>query len=73
MPLHLHPYYRDRFGYRPEHLPVATAEWQRLVSLPIFPGMGTASIERVAATVRALARHHRRDRPVSVSLDAAVA
>src|SRR5262249_50972094 len=32
-PLHLHPYYRDRFGLRPNDLPVATREWARLISL----------------------------------------
>ncbi len=52
MPLHLHPYYRDTFGYRPEHFPVATAEWQRFVSLPIFPGLTDGEIERIAASVR---------------------
>src|SRR5207302_4039029 len=38
-PLHLHAYYRDRFGWRPEHLPVASREWVRLISLPLFPSM----------------------------------
>ena len=56
MPLHLHPFYRDRFGYRPEHLPVATAEWRRLVSLPIFPGMREVHIERVLGSSELLDR-----------------
>ena len=38
-PLHLHPYYAETFGWRPEDLPAATAVWERLISLPIFPGM----------------------------------
>src|SRR5262249_32343924 len=38
-PLHLHPYYRTTFGWMPEDLPVATREWQRLISLPLFPSM----------------------------------
>src|SRR5207253_2886984 len=38
-PLHLHPYYRETFGWRPADFPVASALWQRLISLPIFPGM----------------------------------
>jgi perosamine synthetase len=35
----LHPYYEQTYGWRPEQLPVASAVWQRLVTLPLFPGM----------------------------------
>lgn len=35
-PLHLHPYYAETFGWRPEDCPEASALWERLVSLPIF-------------------------------------
>ncbi len=61
-PLHLHPYYRDTFGLRPEHFPVASAEWRRLVSLPIYPSLGDEEIERVAGAVRDLCRRHARGR-----------
>ena len=53
-PLHLHPYYREVFGWRPEDFPVATAVWERLVSLPIFPGMRKTEAEHVIRTVRNL-------------------
>lgn len=60
-PLHLHPYYSEQFGWRPEDLPVASAEWERLVSLPIFPGMHEEELEFVVNTVNGLcARHARR-------------
>ena len=39
MPLHLHPYYRQTYGYWPEDFPVASQQWPRLISLPIFPNM----------------------------------
>ena len=52
-PLHLHPYYQETFGFRPEDFPVATKLWERLVSLPIFPGMRREEIEHVVGTVRA--------------------
>jgi dTDP-4-amino-4,6-dideoxygalactose transaminase len=51
IPLHLHPYYRDRWGYQPADLPVAAAEFDRVISLPIWPGMSSADVDRV---VRAL-------------------
>ena len=59
-PLHLHPYYRETFGWRPEDFPVATAMWERLVSLPIFPGMRDNEIEHVIRTVKGLCAHHAR-------------
>ena len=53
-PLHLHPYYQQVFGWRPEEFPAATAMWQRLISLPIFSGMRDDEIERVINTVKAV-------------------
>jgi dTDP-4-amino-4,6-dideoxygalactose transaminase len=57
-PLHLHPYYEETFGWRPEDFPVATALWPRLVSLPIFPGMQNEEIEYVIRTVKRLCARH---------------
>jgi perosamine synthetase len=59
-PLHLHPYYRQRFGLRPGDLPVATREWQRLISLPLFPSLSEAEQATVVAAVRDLCRRHGR-------------
>jgi perosamine synthetase len=56
-PLHLHPYY-ESFGWRPDDLPVASAVWKRLISLPLFPGMAEEEQDSVIATVRALCRRH---------------
>ena len=57
-PLHLHPYYEETFGWRPEHLPVASREWLRLVSLPLFPGMRPEEQQHVVRVVRALCAEH---------------
>jgi perosamine synthetase len=59
-PLHLHPYYEETFGWRPQDLPTATAVWPRLVSLPIFPGMREDEVSHVVGTVRELCRANRR-------------
>jgi len=60
IPLHLHPYYRRRWGYRPADLPIAAREFERVISLPIWPGMTERDIERVVeglvATVGAARR-----------------
>jgi perosamine synthetase len=57
-PLHLHPYYAEQFGWRPEQLPVATSLWERLVTLPLFPGMRDEEQNHVVAVVRDLCRNH---------------
>ena len=64
-PLHLHPYYEETFGWRPADLPVATEVWERLISLPLFPGMREDEIAHVVATVARLAEESSR-RGVSV-------
>ena len=51
-PLHMQPYYRDHYGYRPEDFPVAFREWQRLISLPLFPGMTEMEVAHVITAVR---------------------
>lgn len=55
-PLHLHPYYRDSFGWLPHHLPVASAVWERLVSLPLYPTMSDDEQAHVIRTVREICR-----------------
>ncbi len=39
IPLHLHPYYRNTYQYRPQDFPNASDAYERLVSLPIYPAM----------------------------------
>jgi dTDP-4-amino-4,6-dideoxygalactose transaminase len=60
IPLHLHPYYRDTFGYRPEDLPNASAAFARIVSLPIYPKMTETDVQDVIEAVRTIIRQHRR-------------
>ncbi len=59
-PLHLHPYYLETFGWRPEHLPVASRQWERLISLPIFSGMRAEELGHVVTTVERQCRRHLR-------------
>jgi dTDP-4-amino-4,6-dideoxygalactose transaminase len=60
IPLYLHPYYRDKFGYQPADFPNASAVFERIVSLPIYPGLSEADVEKVADAVRDIAQHYRR-------------
>jgi perosamine synthetase len=60
IPLHLHPYHRDMWGYRPDDLPVSSMVFQRIVSLPLYSRMTEDEIERVIAIVRSLVEKSRR-------------
>ena len=60
IPLHVHPYYRDTFGYRPEDLPVAYREYMREVSLPIFSKMSGEDVQSVVDAVTAIVAANRR-------------
>jgi dTDP-4-amino-4,6-dideoxygalactose transaminase len=53
MPLHLHPYYRETYRLGPGLFPVAEQLWQRLVSLPLFPGMRTEEVSAVVDAIKA--------------------
>lgn len=53
-PLHLHPYYETTFGWKPEDLPVATRQWERLISLPLFPSMTAEESNHVVQVVKRL-------------------
>jgi len=63
-PLHLHPYYREKFGTQPHDFPVATAVWKRLISLPIFPGMKESEIQHVIQTVKQICSESARRRVI---------
>ncbi len=43
IPLHLHPHYQVRYGYKPGDFPVAERIFERSISLPIWPGMTTVT------------------------------
>jgi perosamine synthetase len=51
VPVHLHPYYRDRFGYKQGAYPVAEDAYERLLSLPMFHGMSDQDVDDVIRAV----------------------
>jgi perosamine synthetase len=51
IPVHLHPYYRERFGYKAGEFPVAEDAYTRLISLPMFHGMSNRDVEDVIEAV----------------------
>ena len=60
IPVHLHPYYRDKYGYAPDAFPVAHDNYQRLLSLPLHPGLSDCDVADVIEAVLDVAHTHRR-------------
>lgn len=52
IPVHLHPFYRKRFGTGPGLCPVAEAAYERLITLPLFAAMSDQDVEDVIEAVR---------------------
>jgi len=60
IPNHIQPYYRNKYGYQPDDFPVAYREYQRIVSLPLYPRMSDRDVEDVIEAVTAVVERHRR-------------
>jgi len=60
IPLHVHPYYRETYGYKPEDFPVALDCYRRSISLPIYSKMSEADVSRVVEAVLELVKKYKR-------------
>lgn len=52
IPLHLHPYWRERYGLKPERFPASQRLFEQSVSLPLYTKMSAADQTRVTSAVR---------------------
>jgi dTDP-4-amino-4,6-dideoxygalactose transaminase len=52
IPLHLHPYWKERYDLKPEQFPKSQKAYERMVTLPLYTKMTDADVERVIAAVR---------------------
>lgn len=53
VPVHLHPFYRERFGTGPGLCPAAEAAYAEILSLPLFPQLSGADVDRVVEALAA--------------------
>jgi dTDP-4-amino-4,6-dideoxygalactose transaminase len=53
IPLHLQPYWRDRYALKPEDFPHSQRAFERMLSLPLYTRMSDADVQRVIDAVRA--------------------
>jgi dTDP-4-amino-4,6-dideoxygalactose transaminase len=60
IPIHLHPYYRDKYGYAPDDFPVAVGNFHRMLSLPLHPRLSDDDVADVIQAVLDVVQTHRR-------------
>lgn len=60
IPVHIHPYYRDRYRFAPEQFPVAFREYQRLVSIPLSPKLTDDDVADVIEAVEDITKKNAR-------------
>ena len=56
IPVHLHPFYRDRFQTRVGQCPIAEAAYARILSIPLWAGLDDHTVDNIAEKVIACAR-----------------
>ncbi len=60
IPVHMHSYYRNKYGYQPDSFPVAHASFKRIVTLPLHPGLSDSDVARVIEAVTEIVAQYRR-------------
>ncbi len=60
IPVHLHPYYRDAYGYAPGDFARAARIYAEMISLPLYPAMSEDDVASVYHAVRAIVGELRR-------------
>ena len=60
IPVHLHPFYGEHFGYGRGDLPRAEAIYDSILSLPLFPSMSRQDVDDVINAVHHIASTYRR-------------
>jgi len=60
IPLHLHPYYREKYGFRRGDFPQAEAAYEGIISLPLHPGLKDEDVADVVEAVQEVVRENRR-------------
>jgi perosamine synthetase len=62
IPLHIHPYYRETYGYKPSDFPVSYQNYKRIISLPLYPKMADEDVNRVIEAVTDIVVKNRKTR-----------
>lgn len=58
--LHMHPFYRQTYGYKPDDFPVAASVGESILSLPLYPCMTGTDVNDVICGVTKVLEAYRR-------------
>jgi dTDP-4-amino-4,6-dideoxygalactose transaminase len=59
IPIHMHSFYRKKYGYRPNDFPVAYQNYQQVISLPLNPSMSEQDVTDVIEAVCDIVKQNR--------------
>jgi len=68
IPLHLMPYYHQTYGFRPGDFPEAERQYERAISLPLYPALTNHEIKYIIESVQQVVAAHIRQRKVSYAI-----
>ena len=60
IPLHIMPYYKNKYGYKPEDFPETFKAYNAVFSLPIYPGLTDKQLKRIVSVVKTTGLRFRR-------------
>ena len=55
-PIHIQPYYKERFGYRDDSFPISFGAWRQLIDLPIWAGLGHDEQDYIVENLKDIVR-----------------
>jgi dTDP-4-amino-4,6-dideoxygalactose transaminase len=60
IPIHMHPYYREKYGYKKDDFPNALYVFEHEISLPIYPKMTQDDAMDVASAMKKLVKYFKK-------------
>lgn len=60
IPIHYHSYFAQRYGWKKGAFPNAEWLFERIISLPIYPGLDFSQVDRVITTVESIGKKYRK-------------
>jgi dTDP-4-amino-4,6-dideoxygalactose transaminase len=60
IPIHLHSYYREKYGYSPSDYPIAYENYQRVISLPMSARHSNQDVDDVIEAVLDIVKEYKR-------------
>lgn len=60
IPIHIHPYYREKYGYKPDNFPVAYNNYLRIISLPLYPKLTDDEVYYIIDSVLDIIKKNKR-------------